>query len=76
MFKNDEYLVELVGNMIAIASHKADQFFDNRPTRKMSRKMKNNNNGSSKMKMHGHMQVQAAKDTKNVSVDIVANANM
>ena len=74
MFKNDEYLVELVGNMIAIASHKADQFFDNRPTRKMSRKMKNNNNGSSKM--HGHMQVHAAKDTENVAMDIVANANM
>ena len=58
--------------MIAIASHKADQFFDSRPTRKMSRKMKNNNNGSGKM----HEQVQATKDANVAAVDKVANANM
>ena len=51
--------------MIAIASHKADEFFNNRPTRKIGRKMRNDNN----------TKMGAAKDS-NGTIDIVANANI
>ena len=52
--------------MVAIASHKADEFFNNRPTRKIGRKMKKTDNST---------KIGVVKDL-NGTIDIVANANI